>query len=105
VKLKPVGNGKGAILGYAFFCPGCQHAHVFYTAGPVRWDFDGNFESPSFNPSLKNTCENHPDPKQRLCHLVLSRGVLHYDGGNAHDLKNTNVPLPDWPYGPEFKTE
>jgi hypothetical protein len=104
MKLKPVGDGKGNIVGYAFHCPGCDHAHIYYTAGPMTWSFNGDFERPTFAPSLLNTCPNHPDPKQRLCHLNLTGGILHYDGQNAHDLKGQSVPIPDWPYGPDFKT-
>ena len=28
MKLKPVVDTTGALLGYAFRCPGCEHTHV-----------------------------------------------------------------------------
>jgi hypothetical protein len=99
VKLKPVANDAGVIAGYAFYCPGCTHTHVFYIAGKMTWEFNGNFELPSFNPSLRNTSEKHADPKQRGCHLVLTEGRIHYQPDCTHDLAGQVVDLPDWPYG------
>jgi Family of unknown function (DUF6527) len=95
MKLKPVGNGEGRIVGFAFYCPGCEYGHVFYTEGPVAWAFDNNRDMPTFAPSLLNTCEHHPDPKQRRCHLVLTAGKLHFQPDCTHDLKGQSVDLPD----------
>jgi hypothetical protein len=103
MKLRPLDSRT--VQGYAFYCPGCEHAHIFYTAyadqkdkGKPRWDFDGNLESPTFTPSLLNTCEKHPDPKQRRCHLNLTAGKIYYHADSAHDLKGQTVDLPDrWP--------
>jgi hypothetical protein len=97
MKLRPVTDGSG-VVGYSFFCPGCEHAHVFYTAGPLVWAFDGDLESPTFSPSLLNTCEQHPDPKQRRCHLFLTAGKLHLLQDCAHDKAGQVVDLPDWPW-------
>jgi Family of unknown function (DUF6527) len=105
VKLKPVVDGAGQLRGYAFYCPGCDHAHVFWTAAPDDgrdgpWTFDSNTETPSFSPSLKNTAPDHVDPKQRCCHLNLVAGHIHYANDCTHDLVSTVVDLPDYPYGP-----
>jgi hypothetical protein len=29
MKLKPVTDDAGALHGFSFFCPGCDHPHVF----------------------------------------------------------------------------
>jgi hypothetical protein len=95
MKLKPVWSNTGQVMGFSFFCPGCDHPHVFYTAGPVVWAFDNNRDAPTFAPSLRNTCDNHPDPKQRNCHLNLTAGKLHFHGDCTHDLAGRIVDLPD----------
>ena len=92
-KLKPLSGGS--VEGWVFHCPGCDCGHVFYTTGPITWEFNGNLESPSFTPSLLNTCENHPDPKQRRCHLVMTEGKIHYCPDCSHDLVGQIIDLPD----------
>ena len=98
MKLKSFGSG-GRVMGYSFYCPGCAHRHVFYTSGQTAWTFDGNLEAPTFTPSLLNTCEPHPDPKQRRCHLNLTAGKLVYHGDCAHDLAGQTIELPEIPSG------
>jgi hypothetical protein len=99
VKLKPVIDDAGVTRGFSFFCPGCDEVHLFYTTGTVVWAFDNNHESPTFTPSLLNTCPNHPDPKQRRCHLNLTTGKLQYHGDCSHALAGQLVDLPDWTWG------
>lgn len=101
-KLYPVANDDVKVVGYAFQCPGCQHAHVYYVVGPVTWAFNGDFESPTFTPSLLNTCDDHVDPKQRRCHLNLTVGKIHYHADCSHDLAGKVVDLPAWPYQPSL---
>ena len=102
MKLKPVVDTTGALLGYAFRCPGCEHTHVFWTAPPLAgstkptWTFDGNMEAPTFAPSLKNEAPNHSDPRQRCCHLNLTAGRVHYANDCTHPLVNTIVDLPEY---------
>jgi hypothetical protein len=96
-KLQPLG-GKRSVEGFSFYCPGCEHRHVFYTSGPVMWTFDGNMEAPTFAPSLLNTCPDHPDPKQRRCHLNLTAGVLVFHADCAHDLAGKTVALVELPW-------
>lgn len=98
MKLHPAANDDGQIVGFAFQCVGCEHAHIFYVAGPVTWTCDGDQRSPTFTPSLLNTCDDHPDLKQRRCHLNLTKGQICYHGDCSHDLRGKAVDLPDWPY-------
>lgn len=92
-KLKPVYSSGGQLCGYSFHCPGCDHSHVFYTAGTMVWGFDGNLESPTFTPSLLNRCETHVNPKLRVCHLNLTAGKLQFHPDCTHDLAGTTVDL------------
>jgi hypothetical protein len=95
MKLHPETNSSGQIQGFSFFCPGCGHLHIFYTTGPLIWSFDGNHESPTFSPSLLNTCDNHPDSKQRRCHLNLTAGKLVFHGDCSHDKAGQVLELLD----------
>src|ERR1700679_3651274 len=95
MKLRPVRNGEGEALGWAFYCPGCDHGHVFYTSGTLTWSFNGDVERPTFTPSLLNTCPGHPDPKMQRCHLVLTAGKINFCTDCTHDLASKSVDLVD----------
>lgn len=61
-----------------FWCPACETLHVF----DERWHFDGNYERPTFTPSLKISSGHHvqgmqlrPDGKCGICESARERGV------------------------------
>jgi hypothetical protein len=93
-KLRPV-KEDGVIRGYVFHCPGCEHGHIFNVTGALTWSFNGNLESPTFQPSLLNTCPNHPEPKNRRCHLNLTAGRVFFHNDCAHSYAGKNYDLPD----------
>jgi hypothetical protein len=96
MRLKPVNDRDGRLVAYSFYCPGCEHSHVYFLKiGEKVWDFNGDLESPTFTPSLLNRCEPHPDPKLRVCHLNLTAGKLHFHPDCTHDLAGQVVDLPD----------
>jgi len=97
MKLRSVKNYAGGIAGYAFYCPGCDHDHVFFVTGSMTWEFNGDREAPTFSPSLRNTAPDHIDPKQRCCHLVLTAGKLHYQSDCTHDLAGQEIDLAEHP--------
>lgn len=84
-----------------YWCPGCKEVHgipvkkvdVNHT-GPI-WGFDGNFQSPSFNPSVK-----HSDQDGTFCHYFIKNGKFEYCADCKHDLKGQKVEMVDWPYSP-----
>lgn len=80
--------------GYVFWCPGCEENHLFSTD---RWQFDGNMESPTFNPSLL-----YPTKKPR-CHLFLHAGKLQFLNDCEHKLAGQTVDLPDYPGELDYK--
>lgn len=88
VKLKDVGGW------WVLWCPGCEEKHYWPKDG--RWTFNGNYESPTFNPSLKIEWG-----RGRLCHFVLRDGLLQFQGDCTHALKSQQVPLPELPEGVE----
>jgi hypothetical protein len=100
------------LCGYAIFCPGCKHAHMFpvdkkYYEGssiygpdhkkPI-WAFSGSLDAPTFSPSLR-CFFTHPETKQEIttCHMVVTNGMIQFCGDCQHELKNQTVPVPDFP--------
>jgi hypothetical protein len=97
VKLCPIVDA-GVTLGYAFWCPGCDEIHQFFTVarrpgGPV-WEFNGDLERPTFSPSLAYRGE-------RLCHVFVRDGKIQFLADCWHELRNQTVEIPEWPYGNE----
>jgi hypothetical protein len=100
---------RRAVNGYIHWCPGCNESHIL----PDTWQFNGNIESPTFHPSFKHTGISREfidgnwtgnwikDANgiviQRLCHYMLTNGVLHYCVDCSHELVGQSVPLPDLP--------
>jgi hypothetical protein len=105
VKLRRVVHGQtGEPMGWAHFCPGCKHEHVFYIEyGSVRWTFDGNLERPTFKKSMLVFMPEQKDDagkvvraQRTLCHYHLVDGVLHFCKDSPH-FAGKKVALPDLP--------
>ncbi len=118
-KLMPVSDNKGqSTTGYAFLCPGCNELHRV-TITPGRWTFNGNSESPTFNPSVlvrgrKMTPKGEADHQAWLdagcpglgdgrsfdsvetrCHSFVCDGRIQFLSDCTHDLAGKTVDLPD----------
>ena len=70
LRLCPGGSRTGSHH-FWFWCPGCEEAHQFEVP---RWGFNGDFERPSFSPSL---LLRRPGLH---CHLFLREGQLQFLG-------------------------
>jgi hypothetical protein len=96
--------------GYAHWCLGCGEMHVIFDS----WSFDGNLESPTFNPSVKITGKKtvvddkgewtgewvrdaNGNAIDDCCHYFLHAGVLKFQTDSLHELAGQNVPLPNLP--------
>ena len=89
----------------AFWCPGCFRAHQItvchdlFPDGPC-WGFDGDFERPSFTPSIMM---NGPGPTHSpdapVCHSYVTKGRILFLQDCTHELAGQTVDLPDWPDG------
>lgn len=90
-KLRKLTRAETGETIYCFYCPGCKYMHQFLVDGPMRWDFNGNMEKPTFNPSLLVN-ESHPESR---CHSFVREGKIQYCGDCHHDLKGKTVELPD----------
>ncbi len=84
----------------AFVCPGCREfggtgLHLLPVNSSTKsssWDWDGDLDRPTLNPSIL-TGRDSP----RVCHSFLRGGVLEFLGDCAHSLANRLVELPDLP--------
>lgn len=109
---KVVNQGGGR---YSFYCPGCQHDHVYYTQDPdpKKWTFNGNLQSPTFTPSLLNTWGKEADPNwiepediapdepgswSGRCHLFVTNGEINFCGDCTHNYSGAqHVPMREYP--------
>ena len=103
-QLRSVENG-----GHSHYCPGCREIHLI----PGTWTFNGNYNSPSFSPSVKISgvkrviengewvggwqTDSNSNPIPYVCHYFLHAGQLNYCADSTHALAGQTVPLPDLP--------
>jgi hypothetical protein len=98
-KIRNLQNNPGKI----FWCPGCNRAHMVNT-GALRWDYNGNPDSPTFSPSILVTYggsdagDGRAPPK--VCHSFVRDGMIQFLGDCTHKLAKQTVPIPDWPHAP-----
>lgn len=69
--------------GVGYICPACRTPHVV-PVGP--WRFNGNYESPSFDPSM--------DYKTIKCHASVIDGVAHFADDDSR-VPGQHLPLLD----------
>jgi len=84
-------------LDHIFFCPGCKCVHGFNVTkreGEPLWSFNGDFDKPTFNPSLRVGCASG-DPSS-LCHSFVTDGNIKFLNDCTHELAGHTVELPDW---------
>ena len=101
------------IVGWHIYCPGCQHDHVV----PSTWSFNGDYNNPSFTPSLKITsghyiaghkgdcwCTyNASRPNEPVdficyqCHSVITNGQITFCPDCSHSLAGQTITLPELP--------
>jgi len=79
---------------YLFECPGCGYSHVF----DARWKFNGNFEKPTFTPSL--LCNQHATADDiargiHRCHTFVTDGKIQFLSDCSHHLAGQTVELSD----------
>jgi len=87
----------------AFWCPGCESAHVV----DERWQFNGNYDLPTFTPSYKSLyrhpkgcTKDNPAPlgyagdyATEVCHSYVTEGRIRFLEDCTHRLKNQTVLL------------
>lgn len=93
----------------AFWCEGCGCAHVIdvETRTQKGWTFDGDYDRPTFKPSIlvtyrhpKGHTNDNPAPMgydgeyvEDVCHSWVTKGVIQYLADCSHALRGQSVPL------------
>lgn len=80
-------------------CPACGFEHSFQVDleghglhKSDRWSFDGNYEKPTFSPSMLSNGDKSDEYKPR-CHSFLKNGVWEYLSDCTHELAGQHVPM------------
>lgn len=90
-KAEVINNQDGQPDGWIIFCLACNDYHVL----DYRWTFNGNFESPSFTPSLRIT---PPQESSRpSCHSWIESGTIKYYEDSTHGMAGQTTELPEIP--------
>lgn len=104
--------------GWAFRCPGCSEVHSLKSS---IWQFNGNFDRPTFSPSVLATtgcrvaghqpgercwCVYNAEQREKgepeapfkcgVCHSFVTNGQIQFLGDCTHELAGQTVDLPDW---------
>jgi len=86
-----------------FWCPGCDEPHQIDT---THWEFNDNFEKPTFSPSYLTWLDPNPNAlpdakynKYRTgmrCHSFIKDGMIQFLEDCTHDLAGQTVAIPEW---------
>lgn len=91
MKVKRFSTAKGELAGYTFYCPGCREIHNINT----RWEFNGDYDKPTFSPSILVQWDEGPMRRQMRCHSFIRDGNIQFLTDCTHDLSGKTIPLPD----------
>lgn len=93
----PCRDGSGVDV-YWHWCPGCSMPHGIHV-GPkthpdqARWTFNGNWEKPTFTPSIRCLGSNNVT----TCHYFITDGVQDFCNDSPHEQAGKKVPLMELP--------
>lgn len=86
-----------------FWCPGCKEAHQIDSG---EWEFNNDFEKPTFNPSYLTWLDPNPnagmEPRFKKfregfrCHSFIKDGMIEYLSDCTHKLAGQTVALSEW---------
>jgi hypothetical protein len=75
---------------WRIFCPACNEHHA-----PIegRWTFNGDYEKPTFSPSLLVTSAYKGDINNYVCHSYITDGKIQYLSDCTHELAGQTIDL------------
>jgi hypothetical protein len=73
-----------------YYCKGCESLHYVDS----RWTFNGDFDNPTFTPSVKVEVGHYPDPPD-VCHFFVTDGKIQYLNDCTHKLAGQTIELLD----------
>jgi hypothetical protein len=75
---------------WIIFCPGCKCIHVIDST----WAFNGNYEKPTFRPSLLvNGNPQFKNLQMPRCHSFITEGEITFLPDCTHELAGKTVRL------------
>jgi hypothetical protein len=116
-KLYKTSNWTEGMADVHFTCPGCNCDHGVWVNphnnGGAKWDFNGDFNKPTFSPSIlvrwvglpneleKDENGNHilgndgrvKGAKDMICHSFVKDGMIQFLADCTHELKGQTVEL------------
>lgn len=89
------------VKSFMFECPGCKGPHSVNYENKSKldlpvWQFNHNFEKPTFVPSLKVRWPANEFACERICHSYIRDGKMEFLGDCTHDLAGQTVEIPEW---------
>ncbi len=85
-------NQDETATSYGIFCPGCERMHMF----DKRWTFNGDFDRPTFTPSMLVYQPNPEKPASKYnqrCHSFVTDGKIKFLSDCTHDMVNQTLEL------------
>lgn len=89
-----------------FMCPGCGEMHQVRIDGEgrPRWGFNGDYERPTFTPSINVTWSEPSDvegefddtskDRKMVCHSFVTDGQISFLNDCTHALAGRVAPIP-----------
>jgi hypothetical protein len=85
-------NQSDEFAGHMIMCPGCGCGHLF----DKRWTFNGDYEKPTFSPSMLCNANMPIDPpRTHRCHSFVTDGKIQFLSDCTHELAGQTVELGD----------
>ena len=95
---------EGYIAYLAALCPACNLEHEFRVdleehgkwknefGDKDVWEFNGNYDSPTFSPSMLAN-KNNFDVYKPICHSIVKNGVWEFLDDCTHEMAGQDVPM------------
>lgn len=106
------GGGK---RGVHYWCQGCRTPHMVVIDGHGAWGFNGDYEKPTFTPSVLTTgtkyeidADGEADTSRPVrdrngtlvklvCHTFVKDGMVQFLDDCGHEFAGQTLPLPHLP--------
>lgn len=80
----------------SFICPGCNSQHEV-NVGPDKqpaWDWNGSYDKPTFQPSVKVEGYSYETESDYVCHFFVTEGKVRFLKDSTHEMAGQEVDLP-----------
>lgn len=83
---------NGENLTHYIECPACGYGHGFDS----RWTFNGDYDKPTFRPSMLVNANMPIDPpRTHRCHSFVTDGKIQFLSDCSHQFAGRILDLPD----------